>query len=255
MKTRPLAVTGLALVATLSFGVAGCNSDAGSTGGTGTGTETTPARSAADELAAAAKKLNEDTVKVAMSMSGMESSGAIDPAGNKGKMSLTMSGQGQSLKIELLTLDNDIYMKMAGMPGMPDKWMRVDASKVKEGTTLDMMPKDDASGAGNLVNSMVDVERTGEGSFTGTMDMSKSRHANAETLQQLGEKGKAIPFTAKTDAQGRLVEFTIDMSSVLSSLGQLKTTYSGFGDPVEVTKPAASEVTEAPQALLDGFNI
>jgi len=253
MKTRRLAVTGLALVATLSFGVAGCNTGTGTSGADG-GTSAAPQLTAAEELAAAAKKLNQDTVAVAMRMTGLKSDGAMDPAGKKAKMTMDISANGESMKIEMVALDTDLYMKMAGAPGLPKTWMRIDATKVKEGSTFDFMPDGDASGANNLVNSMVTVERDGERSFKGSMDITKSRNANQESLKTLGDKAKAIPFTAKVDDQGRLIEITVDMKSVLASLGEMKTTYSNFGEPVEVSKPAGS-VTDAPQSLLDAFGV
>ena len=57
-----------------------------------------------------------------------------------------------------------------------------------------------------------------------------------------------MPFDVTVDGQDRLVHLTIDRPR--GNAGQvhwLDITYSGFGAPVEVTRPPAGEVDEHPE--------
>ncbi|MFD0822971.1 hypothetical protein ACFQ0D_32665, partial [Micromonospora zhanjiangensis] len=207
------------------------------------------------ELAAAATKLGSDTVKVKMSMAGgLNGSGAMDPAAKKAQMAMNVSAGAQSIKMDIVMLDKDLYLKITGMPNMSNKWMHVDASKVKAGSSLDVMPGGDPAGASKMINSVVDVQRDGEHRFKGTLDLTKAQSANAAALSALGDKAKAVPFTATVDGQGRLTDLTVQMSTLQPGVGDLKTSYSDFGAPVSVNKPPAGQTTEAPSELLNLFN-
>jgi hypothetical protein len=259
MMTRRLTVSGLALVTALSFGVAGCkdigSGGAGPAGGASATASAAPQQDPKEALAAAAGKLGKDTVKVTMKMSGgLNATGAMDPTARKAQLAMNMSASGQSLKINVVMIDKDVYLKMTGVPSMPKKWMHIDAAKVKAGSTLDVMPEGDPAGAGKMMNTVVDVQRTGEHGFKGTLDLTKSPSANAAALKAMGDKAKAVPFTATVDDQGRLTDMTVQMSALQPGAGDLKTTYSGFGTPVSIAKPPASQTMEAPKELLGLFN-
>jgi hypothetical protein len=251
MKTRRLAVASLALVAALSVGVAGCNTQAGSEGSPA-GSSDSPAAKAnpADELAAAVRKLNEDTFTIRLKMSVMSAEGAMDPAAKKANLSMKMEAAGQSIDFKIILLDPNLYLKYSGVPGMPKEWMRIDSSKIKDGSSLDIMPEGDPMGANNLVKGIVAVERDGDLGFKGTLDLTKSPTADAESMKMFGEKVKAVPFTAKVDSQGRLVEMSVDTESVSPMLGEMRVSYDNFGKPVEITAPKASDVVEMPDSLL-----
>jgi hypothetical protein len=253
MNTRRLATTGVALVAALSLGVAGCGTNNGTetpAGGASTSASAAaPQDDALNELTAAAQKLNQDTVKMTMAMSGLNASGAMDPAAKNAKMTMEMGDAGQTMKMDVLVMGQDFYLNMTGVPGMSGKWLHLDSSTLPAGSGLDLMPDGDPGGANNMVKGVVDVKKAGDNAFTGTIDLTKAATANKQSLAVLGDKAKAVPFSAKTDEQGRLVELTVDMSAVQSGLTPLKTTYSDFGTPVSVQKPAASEIQEAPEAL------
>lgn len=261
MMTRRLTVSGLALVTALSFGVAGCkdtgtDSAAPAGGNSAAATSAAPQQDPKEALAAAAGKLGKDTVKVTMKMSGgLDATGVMDPTARKAQMAMNVSAGAQKLKIDVVTLDKDIYLKMTGAPSMPKKWMHVDAAKVKSGGTLDVMPEGDPAGASKMINTVVDVQRNGEHGFKGTLDLTKSPSANATALKALGDKAKTVPFTATVDDQGRLTDMTVQMSALQPGAGDLKTTYSDFGAPVSVAKPPASQTMEAPKELLGIFNV
>ncbi|MCM0678875.1 hypothetical protein NCC78_30010 [Micromonospora phytophila] len=248
MNTRRLATTGVALVAALSLGLTGCGTktDADAPAGSGTGVATSAPADARAELTAAAQKLNEQSVKMKLKSAVIDGSGVMDPSTKTGDMTMKMGSQGT---FRILMLGNDAYLKITGMAGMPKKWLHMDATKLGESGNLNLMPEGDPGGAKQMIESVVDVRKTGEGAFAGTLDYTRTK-ADDKAIQALGDKAKAVPFTAKVDDQGRLVEFAIDTSVLHPSLGTMTTTYSDFGAPVSVRKPAASETQEAPEELI-----
>jgi hypothetical protein len=254
MNTRRLATTGAALVAALSLGLTGCGTktDADAPAGNGS-TSAAPATSApADaraELTAAAEKLNEQSVRMELKSAVVNGSGVMDPATKTGDMTMKMGAEGI---FRVLLIGNDAYLKITGMQGMPKKWLHMDATKLGKSGQLNLMPEGDPGGAKQMTDSVVDVEKTGAGAFAGTLDYTRTK-ANDESVKALGDKAKAVPFTAKVDDQGRLVEFAIDTSVLHEALGTMTTTYSDFGAPVAVEKPAASETQEAPQELIEAM--
>ncbi|GIG85964.1 LppX_LprAFG lipoprotein [Plantactinospora endophytica] len=249
MKTRRLAVTGLALVTALSVGVTGCARPGTEPGG-GNGAAPAAQVSPADALAASVRKLNEDTFTVSLKMSVMSAQGAMDPKGKKANLAMKMDAPGQSLDFKIILLGDDLFVKYTGLPGLPEEWMRVDASKIKDGSTLDIMPEDDPMGVNNLMKGIVNVERDGERGFKGTLDLTKSPTADPESLKMFGDKVNAVPFTATVDDQGRLVEIAADTKTVSPLIGDMKVSYDNFGKPVEITAPKSSEVVEMPAELL-----
>jgi hypothetical protein len=254
MNTRRLTTTGVALVAAVGFGLAGCNSN-GSTGGAAdpTASATTQQLEPREELTAAAQKLNKDTAKINFEMAGFTGNGAIDPAGKKLRMTMNVGAGGQSMKMEMMALNTDVYLKLDGVPNLAGKWLHADASKLASASQLRQLSGGDPIGANNLLNGVTDVQRVSEHSYKGTLDFTKSPTVDQNAVQTLGEKAKKVPFTAETDEQGRLSELTVDLQSIQPALGQMKATYSDFGAAVNVEKPAASEVEEMPADVLRSF--
>ncbi|AVT30455.1 MULTISPECIES: hypothetical protein [unclassified Plantactinospora] len=250
MKTRRLAIAGLALVTAFGVGVAGCALPGTERRGDGNGAAAAPETSAADALAASVRKLNEDTFTVSLKMSVMSAQGAMDPKGKKANLAMKLDAPGQSMDFKIILLDADLFVKYAGLPGLPKEWMRVDAAKIKDGSTLDIMPEDDPMGVNNLMKGIVSVDRVGEREFKGTLDLAKSPTADPESLKVFGDKVHAVPFTATVDAQGRLVEIVADTMTVSPLIGDMKVSYDNFGKPVEITPPKSSEVVEMPAEML-----
>ena len=65
------------------------------------------------------------------------------------------------------------------------------------------------------------------------------------TIQGYGNAAVNVPFTAGLDDQGRLSTLTIN----LPQGKPLEVRYSDYGSPVNVSRPVASEITEAPDSL------
>lgn len=256
LKTR-LCAAGIGLLAATTFALAGCNSAPA-----GEGTDTPATTSAAqgdakDAFVSAVKKLNEQTAKVETKMDGLASlsgSGLTDPVAKKASFDMDMSIAGTSMKISVIAVDREIWMKITGTPGMPDKWMHVAADKIKPGSNLDLMKDGDPAGTERLVDGLVEVEWDGTGAVKGTVDVTKAGTVDEDTVKQLGDKAKAVPFTATIDGEGRVSSMTVDMNAVMPGTGKLVTTYSAFGEPVDITKPADGDVIEMPAEILAAMN-
>jgi hypothetical protein len=261
MTNRRLAIAGLALVAAL--GLAGCGPDddkaKSGAGATAAGNATEAAADNLDpaaELGAAAKKLGEQSMRIKMDMAGAISmTGVADPKAGVAQMAMDMGALSKDTTIEVRKVDQDVYMKFSGQMGKMiggstggKPWMHVDAAKIADGSSF-KLPKDDPAGSKAMIAAMTKVERVGEHGFKGLLDPTKTPQYNKESLKALGTKATAMPFTAKTDDQGRLVEITLDMSGISPGAGEMKTTYSDFGTPVTVEAPPAAQVGELPKEL------
>lgn len=266
MKTRRSAITGLGLVIALSFGVAGCNN---ATDGAGTdATASTSASSqvsALDSLTDAIQKLDEETFKVKREngSDGLEISGAVDPTAKKVSMKWFSPIGDQGMTVDFVQLGSAVYVKLTGdvqlhsftrLPALPDKWMHMDAANVEEGSTFSDMVDGDPAGVNDMLKAVTGVERNGELGFKGTFDITKSPGLEGEFYRRFGEKAKAVPFNAKIDNQGRLTYIFINLSAVDSGItGGTTATYSDFGLPVTIEKPATGQTVEAPAAVLKEF--
>jgi hypothetical protein len=257
MNTRRLATTGAALVA-LGLGATGCNQtgtgtpSASGSASAGTSTSASPAGlapgEALNELTAAAFKLNEQSVRVAIESGALKGGGLMDPPAKTADLTLSLGTAGQ---LRLLMDHSDGYLKVTGQPNAPQKWLHLDSATLGQGQ-LNLMPDGDPGGANRMLKNVADVQRTGGNTYAGTIDLTKAGDKNTAAL---GEKAKAIPFTATKDDQGRLTELTIDMSGIQVALGKVKTTYSDFGTAVSVQKPTAAETQEASPELLKAFGV
>ncbi len=248
---------GVVVVAALAVGAAGCTAtDSNRPPPAATAASSAPAQEAPREaLQAAARKLGEDTVKVRMSMgTAMDASGMMDPRNRKVRMAMEVGGT-ERVKMQIIGIGTDAYLKFEGKAAQAvgSKWLHIDASKLPPGSGLDMMPNGDPAGVNNMVQGLVDVERDGARGFKGTLDLTKSPTIDKNTVKALGPKATAMPFTAQADEQGRLTAMEIDMKSLDPSAGTILVRYSDFGTPVDVEKPAADQVTEAPPALINSL--
>lgn len=252
MNSRRLAAIGVSALAALSFAITACDAE-----GTGTGTATpttaapsSPAPDAKEALAKAVTELSKTSFKVNMAIGPMRSTGAMDPGAQQGQMSVAISSGAASVTIETVLSGPDMWIKATGIPGATNKWMHLDTSKLPKNSALGVRPGQlDPAGAQRLVDSIATVERTGEGRYRGTLDLTKATDqsvVNKSTLDQLGDRAKAVPFEATVDAQGRLANLKMDLGLLQGIPTVIDVTYSDFGAPVTVTKPAANDVVEAP---------
>ena len=169
--------------------------------------------------------------------------GATDPAAAK------------ELTAAATKLGDDMYMRFTGGLAnvMGKKWMHLDAADLKAGSNFAVLPQDDPTGAQSLAKAVTQVAKQGD-TYTGVIDITKAPSLNKDSLKALGAKSNTVPFTAKVDGSGRLVEMNVDMSAIAPTAGTMKTTYSDFGTKVKVSKPPADQVTEPPKELAGLLN-
>jgi hypothetical protein len=255
MVASPRRFAGLALAAALGLSACGPDEDRAAPAASSAAGASQPAQQAdpRQELAAAAAKLAAETFRMDLRTGGsMSMTGTLDPKAQNAAMTMDMSALARGTKVEVRKLGNDMYLKFGGslgsMLGAGGKWMHVDVTRLGAGSSLNVMPGDDPAGSQSLVKAMTDVQRVGEHGYRGTVDLRRTPRYSSG-LKSLGARAAAVPFTARTDEQGRLVEITMDMTDVGTAAGKVTTTYSDFGLPVAVHRPAASAVTELPSNL------
>ncbi|WP_433534556.1 hypothetical protein ACQPZK_20510 [Micromonospora sp. CA-249363] len=260
MKTRR-AITGLALVMTLSFAVAGCNNATDHADADAMA----PTADALDSFADAIRKLNMEPFKVnsKTGLDGVEFSGAVDPTAKNVSMTMFTDIGEQGMTVNFVQLGSAVYVRLAGevelysgtrMPTLPDNWMHIDASKVEEGSTLSSMVGGDPAGVNDIVKAATDVKRNGKLDFTGTFDITTSPGTRGDLFRRFGEKAKNVPFNAKVDDHGRLTYVFINLSAIDSGfIGGITATYSDFGVPAAVEKPATDQAVEAPAVVVKAF--
>ena len=251
MRIRRL-ITGLAVLSALSLAIAGCGGDggspSGSTGDAPAATSVAPANPT-DELAAAARKLNETTMRMTLASAGTNSTGSLDPQRKLGEMTMTVSAAGREQKIKIRTIGTDVYLQADGLPGTEGgKWLKIGGERLA-GSSFDVFPENDPAGTQRILDALSDIKKDGPGKFSGTIDLTKTS-TNAAAAATLGDKFKALPFTATVDDQGRLTSTSIDVTPAEPSAGKTTATYSDFGTAVTVEPPPAGDTVPAPDDVV-----
>ncbi|HWG98770.1 MAG TPA: hypothetical protein VNV66_05490 [Pilimelia sp.] len=250
MRIRHAARVGAGALLALAM-AAGCASKPDDPAAT---TTPTTAANPTAALAAAGAKVSEQSFRLTGTIGEAKLTGAVDPTAKVSQMTMDIPSGDAAGKIEMRAIGADIYVRMtfpdAPLPGFDGKkWFHVDSSKAGQG------PWDkaavDAVQLAKVLEGATDVQRTGPNEFKGTLDATKASatalQLDADDLKGMGEKAKSIPFTARVDDQGRLVNYRIEMPAAGAEPAEpIDLTLSDFGTTVEVAKPPASEVTRAP---------
>ncbi len=260
MRTPRLAGLGLATMATAALALTGCDGGGATSGASAPASAdgSTPASASAadpaavDALTKATSQLGTTSFKVtATSGTGFKLTGAVDPAQGLGSADLAASGPNAQLTVKTLLAGQDLYVQIPGVT-KTGTWTHVDVSRLPEGVNLGLRPGQiDPVNTSKLLSSSTDVQSTGGNAYAGTLDL-----ANAVGLAGVSQvtvdetQAQKVPFTAGLDDQGRLAELTVQIPAVNGQAAQpLEVLYTDYGVPITVTKPAAAEVTEAPDSL------
>jgi hypothetical protein len=261
VTTSRTATAGLGLVAALTFALAGCTDTTGSPTVTPSATPSGTGSASADPAAAAAlaqaaAKLSESTFKLTTTAGPNTSvTGVMDPPNKLGQTKLTTTVQNTTVTIESIMAGEDIYLKISGLPeGLSSKWLHVDVQRLSPDSQLGFTPGEfDPASTERVLKTATDVRQVGANTFVGTLDLTKLTGVatlGSKTVVSLGDEATAVPFEATTDAQGRLIMMKIDLPKIAGeSARPIETRYSDFGAPVNIQKPPASEVVEAPDLV------
>jgi hypothetical protein len=164
-----------------------------------------------------------------------------------------------NLAITTLMVGKQTWVKMAitprpaGLPKLPKSWQLLDAAKVKDKSGIGYDGSTDLGYAQLLVQKATGIKETSPGHFAGATDLTQSTEADivdAKTLAKLGDKAKAVPFTATIDAKGNLTSL---IAKIPAAPGIKAKTYSikyfGFGATADLAAPAAGEQQQAASVI------
>jgi hypothetical protein len=242
---------------------AGCTSDDGPKAGSGpTGTksstpsvaESKAAAAATSDLNAAVQELTRTSYKYSMRAGDASSTGTVDPALKQSSMTVTVV----EFKTEVLTIDPELYARIRGLglPGIDEnKWLKIDRAKIKSFAALGIHDLNDPTGVNTLAKTIATIQKTGDRSYKGTLDLSKGSDAfglDAAAIRSLAEKAKAIPFEATVTEAKKLATWKM----TIPAYGAEKETtfdlaYTEHGASIPVARPAANQVANPPQTVYD----
>ncbi|MEE6260759.1 hypothetical protein [Plantactinospora sonchi] len=255
VRTLRSTAPGLILVAAMALSVTGCGGGSEPVEAAPPPTTSAPAPlSPAEKLADAAVKTNEGPFTVVVRGPGLTTELKLDPAGRKATMKIDLRDSAGDHRAEVIQIGTDLYVRTPDVRGASKGWMHTEVADLPAGSSFNLLPESDHTGAADLVNCVVKAERKGGTDFAGTLDLTRSHRFSKRVLALLGAKATAVPFTAVTSPDGNLWEFNIETASPLPDFGAIRYAYSR-SDGVDVKAPAARKVDELPQSVFDRFEV
>ncbi|MET7965195.1 hypothetical protein [Micromonospora sp. NPDC005305] len=279
MTIRRFSATAFA-AALLIPGLAACND----TGTAGAGASATPAASgsiapsgtpageAKQALLDSTNAIRDGNFRFTMSGAGSTAEGQVHEPSQSAEMRMTIGDPSSDLmmKLDLIHYKPDSWVKLelggkaaASVPGLKNlnlgKYQHLDQTRIKGNRALGFdFDKVDPAGSAVLTQGVTEVRKTGEGTYAGTVDVSKAAEAGSldpAVITTLGAQAQSVPFTAQVDPQGRLSELVLKIPAAGQSAAQdVKITYTDYGNAAAAQKPPADQVAEAPPELYNLFN-
>jgi hypothetical protein len=270
VKTPRRSLAALVTAVALTGGLSACNSGDSGTDTGSSAASPTPAIAADPKQALldSTKELKNGNFRFTMTGAEMTGDGVVHMPTKSAKMAMKMNDPDMSMNMELIYVEPDSWVKitfggvLADLPQMKKiasgKYLHVDQSKAKGLKDLQFDTTDvDPAGSDLLTKAIVDVQKTGEGAYRGTLDLSKATDAgmvDADVVKTLGAQAKAVPFEATLDPQGRLTMLSVKVPPAGDvTPHELKVTYADYGAATPPQKPAASETQEAPAEAYEMF--
>jgi hypothetical protein len=174
---------------------------------------------------------------------------------------------GFTLDMKFLIIDQKCWVKIKfipstipGLPRLPQKWMLLDPSKIKDkaNSPLAYGDESDPGYTHEVLENAVQVKQTATGKFSGITDLTLTGVEDIvddATLKALGDKAKTVPFTAAVDAKGRLTRLAVQIPAAGKTKAHTyAAAYDGYDSTVTPTAPAAGEQQKAVPAVYDMFN-
>lgn len=161
-------------------------------------------------------------------------------------MKMTMD-MGQSMKIDMLLVDKKVYMK--GIPNMPaGKWAVIDSSSSLGKQLMQSLGQADPTKMYDQFGAAVkDVKFVSEDTVDGDKTWKYDLTLDTKAMQaQLPADAKtampaSIDYTVWLDEKDHLRRVTFDLSGVKANMMMSK-----YGEPIDVTAPAAADTVKAP---------
>jgi hypothetical protein len=252
------AVAGLALLTTLALATSACSIITGGGGGANP-----PAKPPKEQLTDAIKKLSGQSRRQTISVGpDVIASASTDGATKVAPHAVyTDPSTGFKAQIDGVVIGKDTWVRidfgaLAGLvPVLGDvnkKWLHVDPKKLPKAVVEGINVSAD-SGLDVLPAAIVTAEKTGDTSFTGTIDLTLAKSMTDLAGIKLGDTAKATPFEATVDGAGNLSTFVIKGVDVGAKKGvNVTLTIADVGVPVTIEKPKGA--IEAPAALYQLLN-
>jgi hypothetical protein len=263
MRTPRLAGLGLA-AATAAFAVVGCTAQgtpatsASSTPGTTSSSSVAPSSSAdpaaVKALSDAAAALGNTSFKMTMTSGpGFQLTANMDAPHGNGTAEMIAKGANTSLTVKTLLFGQDLYAQIPGIT-QGTTWTHLDMARLPDGASIGLKPGQvDPANTAQLLGATTDVQKSGEGSYSGTLDLTKAAGVagiNKVTIDGYGAEAQRVPFEALLDQEDRLQQLTLRLPAVDNREAQpLVIKYSDYGQPVTAERPAAAQITEAPDSV------
>ncbi|MGK5444856.1 hypothetical protein ACSNN7_23935 [Micromonospora sp. URMC 105] len=266
----------------LTPGLAACNSTG--TGEAGASASPTVSGSAAPGASGAVNgdakqallnstnEIRNGNFRFTMSGAGSSAEGQVHEPSQSAEMRVLIGDASSdlSMKLDLIHAKPDSWVKLelggksaGSIPGAQKlnlgKYQHLDQTRIKGNKALGFdFEKIDPAGSEVLTQGITEVRQTGQGTYAGTLDVSKAAEAGSvdqSVVTALGQQAKSVPFTAKLDPQGRLSEMVVQIPAAGQNAAQdIKVTYSDYGNAAAAQKPPAAQVVEAPQEFYNLFN-
>ncbi len=249
-------------------GLAACKTEADSPTAESKSAAPAAPADAKEALVASTKEIKKGNFTFTISGGEFNGEGAVHMPSKSAEMKLS-SGQGSTggMKMHLVFIDTDSWVMLdlgamadsvPALKGMKDKYQHLDRSKIKGAKNLNFDFADvDPAGSDKMIAAITDVKKTGEGAYAGTIDATRATDSDvldAQAVKALGDAAKAVPFTAKVDAQGRLTEFAVQVPAAGSVPASTVTVnYADYGAAAAVQAPPAGQVVEASDKVYEMF--
>jgi hypothetical protein len=262
LNIRRAAIAGVAVFAAAGL-IAGCASKNGTNAAASPTAKASPSPTLApkEALLASIKPLTTTSYKYTIKSADFSGNGAADPANKLVSLTATGTQDNTTIKLDFIAVGTDLFAKLdfgplSGQLGIQtDKYLHIDATKLGAKPSLPIGISGDPVNAAGILAGLNDVTTSDGKTFTGTVDATKMTGDNvpdSDVVQKAGDKAKAIPFTAVLDDKGRLASLKVDGASIDPQL-TYETTISDYGSAPGITKPAAGQVVEAPDAVVKLF--
>jgi hypothetical protein len=216
------------------------------------------AATATGDLRAAVTELTKTSYRYTLKAGDATGGGTVDPTAAQSSLSISVAAEGEAFKTDVLILGPELFAKISGLPlpGLDGKkWFRIDRSRIKSFNALGIRDVDDPTGVKTLSGTIATIQKTGDRSYKGTLDLSKGSAAfglDDAAAKQLGEKARAVPFEATVNEQGRLATWKMTIPAHGSEKEtSFELAYTEHGGKFELKKPAAGEVVNPPEAVYE----
>ncbi|HEY1180582.1 MAG TPA: hypothetical protein VGF17_30870 [Phytomonospora sp.] len=248
MKLRPLAA-GAALAAVALLGSA-CGKDDPATPNAGSSStvEEQVVDARAEVKAALEKSAQQSALKMSVEMTGMTIDAHVDTTAKTSLMHMVTEGDGQKMEMEMLTIDAITYIKYVS-GGIADqvkgKWVKVDAATLGQDElfTEDLFDAEEMLKEGVTVTKVTDGQYkielgAGEGPDVGGLFGGLT---GGDETPDAGASAGPTTVLVDVNADGLVTAFTSEGAEP----GQSATvTFSDYGTPLKVEKPADKDIVE-----------